>query len=120
MAKAVLFRNWSDEDFTYTWDKVEYDFPAGSETRIEEGLANHFAKHLTDRELLKMKDDKGEQLMTNHFSRPDVYQKCFPSAAPVEARNEVELQVKLDNTTEVPKKGKRTKVEEEMNPAFSE
>lgn len=125
MAKAISFYNWTDEDFIHTWDKTEYEFPAGSKMLLEEGLARHFAKHLTDRELLKMKDEKGDQLMTNHFSRAEVLSKCFPDATQVEGRNEVDLQIKLDN--QVPgeqvkqgKAGKPRKEVEEINPAFAE
>ncbi len=118
MAKAILFRNWTTEDFTHTWNSVEYDFPAGSDTRLEESLANHFAKHLTDRELLKvtqMKDGKEEQLPVDHFTRPTYLKKCFPESEAIEARNEVDLQIKMDNPESKPKK---QKVEEEINPAF--
>lgn len=120
MAKAISFYNWTDEDFTYTWDKVEYEFPAKTSMYLEAGLAQHFAKHLTDREMLKCKDDKGVELPTNHFSRNEFIAKCFPDIKAVEAKNATELQVKMDNMTpEVVEKPVKKKKEEEK-PAFEE
>lgn len=50
---VVKFTNFSDEDFTYTWNKIPYTFKAGAVKFMETGIANHFAKHLVNRELLK-------------------------------------------------------------------
>ena len=69
--KAVLFTNWTNEDFSYTWDKEPYNFPKGSSIMLQDYLANHFAKHLIDRELNK------QGIPTNHFSRQEMLQKCF-------------------------------------------
>lgn len=59
MQKAVLFTNYSDEDFSHEWDKVRYDFPAKQSIMLVEGLAQHFAKHLAVRELNKIKKNTG-------------------------------------------------------------
>lgn len=50
---AVIFKNFTNEDFVGHWDGVEYTFKAGQETYIELWKAMHFAKHLIDRELNK-------------------------------------------------------------------
>lgn len=47
------FTNFSNEDFIHTWNGIPYTFPAHSVKFMEFGLANHFAKHLINRELLK-------------------------------------------------------------------
>lgn len=52
--KIVKFINFSNEDFTYTWNKVPYVFPAGEFRFMEKNLGDHFAKHLVNRELLKL------------------------------------------------------------------
>lgn len=51
--RIVKFTNFSKEDFTWTWNKIPYRFPAGEFRFMETNLANHFAKHLINRELLK-------------------------------------------------------------------
>lgn len=49
--KAIKFKNFTSEDFTWKFDGVEYSFRAGQETYMEEFKAKFFAKHLVDREL---------------------------------------------------------------------
>lgn len=51
--RIVKFTNFSKEDFTWTWNKIPYKFPAGEFRFMETNLAEHFAKHLINRELLK-------------------------------------------------------------------
>lgn len=70
--KAVNFYNFSNEDFSYTWDGEVFDFPAGERVMLQEYLARHFAKHLVDRELNNAK------LATNHFSRRELERKALP------------------------------------------
>jgi len=69
--KIVTFVNFSDEDFTYTWDGHPMSFKAKEAKEIEEYLAIHFAKHLVNREMNK------RNLRTDHFSRQEFIEKCF-------------------------------------------
>lgn len=50
---TVTFLNFTNEDFIWKWDNVPFTFKAGESIRMESGQAKHFAKHLTNRELLK-------------------------------------------------------------------
>lgn len=50
-AKIVKFVNFTDEDFTWSYNKVPYTFKAGEVKFMSEGIARHFAKHLVNREL---------------------------------------------------------------------
>lgn len=75
---SVLFTNWTNEDFTWKWDGQPYTFKARSTETINagtrehnEGLARHFAKHLTDRELNK------RGIPTDHFTREEFERNCF-------------------------------------------
>ena len=77
--KAIHFLNWTDQDFSWTWDSIPYDFKAKSSTLMEEWKSKFFAKHLTDRELLRA----GYQV--NDFRRGDFLQKCLPDGAGIEA-----------------------------------
>lgn len=61
--RAILFTNYSSNDFTHFWDSVRYDFPQGQSMMLESGLAIHFAKHLAVRELnIKDKNTGGGAL----------------------------------------------------------
>lgn len=51
--KQVPFKNWADEDFTYSFDGQDRTFESGKTYSVPAGAANHFAKHLAIRELYK-------------------------------------------------------------------
>lgn len=85
MAEARLFTNWTAEDFTHTWDGVEYTFKTGQSIYLQDYLANHFAKHLVDRELNK------QGIPTNHFSRESLVNKCFGESVKVETQAQAEM-----------------------------
>mgnify|MGYP001581391306 CR=1 FL=1 len=53
MATAIIFKNDSPEEFTWSWDSTPYTFKAGQEYMMEDWKAQHFALHLADRELLR-------------------------------------------------------------------
>lgn len=55
--KTALFTNFSNEDFTGYWDGKGKTFKAGQSMYMPDYLAQHFAKHLTNRELLRLKPD---------------------------------------------------------------
>lgn len=49
--KSVRFTNWTEEDFTHTWDRVPYTVKAHETIVLQDWLASHLAKHLAEREL---------------------------------------------------------------------
>lgn len=51
--KLVKFHNWTSEDFTGMWNSKPEYFKAGESKFMEEWRANHYATHLTNRELLR-------------------------------------------------------------------
>jgi hypothetical protein len=54
MPSSILFTNWSNEDFSHTWNNEVFTFPVGSPPiYLQDYLAKHFAKHLANRELMK-------------------------------------------------------------------
>jgi len=81
--KAIKFKNYTDKDFTWTYDSVPFTFKAGTETYLEDYKARHFAKHLIDRELNE------EGVATNRTSRRlELETLCLPKdeeITPVEA-----------------------------------
>lgn len=55
--KTALFTNFTNEDFTGYWDGRPKTVKAGQSTYMPEYLARHFAKHITNRELLRTDKD---------------------------------------------------------------
>lgn len=90
MNQAILFTNYSPEDFTWNWDSTPYSFKAGSSVMLPAYLARHFTKHLVDREMQKV------GLTVNHFSRKNYEAKCL-TEEPIEAVNAEKLKVDIMN-----------------------
>jgi hypothetical protein len=53
MSKTALFTNFSNEEFIGYWDGKPKKFAPGQSLYMPDYLAQHFAKHLTNRELIK-------------------------------------------------------------------
>lgn len=51
--KTAFFFNFSDEDFIGEWNGKKRKFAAGSKRLMEAWMAEHFATHLANRELIK-------------------------------------------------------------------
>lgn len=49
--RNVMFKNWTAEPFTYAWGGQNMTFQPGQTVMMDEGIALHFATHLTDREI---------------------------------------------------------------------
>jgi hypothetical protein len=100
--EAKSFKNWTVEDFTWKFDGIPYTFKAGQEMFLEDFKAEHFAKHLTDRELTK-----GGFHTNNEEKRHELTAKCFPTS-------EIVTPVEALNINETKKVKKAKKVEEEF------
>jgi len=70
---AVKFKNFTNEDFSWKYNGVEYYFRAGEEIFLEEDKAQHFAKHLIDREMNKL-----GLVTSNKVKRQELEAQCFP------------------------------------------
>ena len=115
--KTQIFINWTEEDFTHTWDGKEYAFPAGSSNIMEDALAIHFAKHLADRELNKEGKETGvfdaDKPLETSSLKGQYMAKALGAIVAEESDRNVLLMKSLN--TEKPKKAKK---EDEINPAF--
>ena len=99
---AKKFLNFTEEDFSWKFDGVEYVFPAGQEMYLEDDRADHFAKHLVDREM-----NRTNVPTSNMEVRANLTGQCFP---PSEVISKLEaLQV-----NEKSKRGRPKKVEPEF------
>ena len=82
---AKKFKNFSDKDFSWKFDGIEHEFPAGMEIFLEDFKGDHFAKHLVNREMDRM------GLRTSDIKRrEELIAKCFPTdevVTPLEALN---------------------------------
>ena len=121
MSKAILFTNYSAEDFTHQWNSVDYDFPAGQSMYLEGPLALHFAKHLAVRELNK------KNLPTDKHVLEEEMKKAL-QVTNIEAKDDTKLkQEVLDENKKVDEKEEvkeevtnEQKEEGEENPEFSD
>lgn len=109
---AKKFKNFSAEDFSWKFDGVDYSFKAGQELYLEADKAEHFAKHLVDREMNRLNVErslagtKDEISTASKVERNKLLELCFPTeetVTPIEALN----------LNEKAKKGKK-KVETEF------
>ena len=77
--KTVLFTNWTDEDFSYTYGGESFGFKAGSSIYLQDYLAEFFAKHLANRELQKNEDSKFHTYVNNPKNPVfiEMFNKCF-------------------------------------------
>lgn len=113
---AKKFRNFSKEDFTWKWDGVVYTFKAGQEIYMEDYKADHFAKHLIDRELTR------QNIQTNHHGeRAKLALLCFPPDEVVSVAEAIDIEAKKEESirTEVKAKrgrpSKKVEIEEEFS-----
>lgn len=105
--QAKKFKNWSSEEFTWKYDGVPHTFPAGMEIFLESPKADHFAKHLVDRELNKL----GKP--TNSPMREELTVRCFPTEEVISQEQALNINEEVKAKA---KKGKPSKkvVEEEF------
>lgn len=109
---SKVFINWSKETFICHWDGVPYTFHPGQSIYLEDWKADHFAKHLTDREMQR------DGLVVNDFHRDEYLKKCFVEEESVEVNpKNAEAEILNKNIEaekiEAPKKGRPKKVAEE-------
>lgn len=90
MKTAILFTNYSDEDFSHSWDSVVYNFPKGQSTMLESMLGAHFARHLAVRELNK------KDVITSKANINEEAQKAI-STTSVEAEDDTKLAHEAQN-----------------------
>lgn len=99
--QAIKFRNWTNEEFTWKYNGIPHVFPAGMEIYMESDKAEHFAKHLTDREMHKLGIPTDMET-----KRKELTAKCFPSDVVVTP----EIALDINEKAKV-KKGKKVEVE---------
>lgn len=92
--KIVKFTNFSNEDFTWTWNKVPYTFPAREFRFMETNIANHFAKHLINRELLKKgrENDTSPKVQAENVYFMELYKKAIEGVDTAEGADDTALE----------------------------
>lgn len=84
--KTATFTNWTKEEFVGYWDGKPKKIKPGESIYMPDYLARHFAKHLTNRELLREADGslviKDGDKMTSPKEPKDypVYMELFNKA----------------------------------------
>lgn len=105
-----LFTNWTNEDFTHTWNNEPKTFKANSFVELEDELMEHFAYHLAVRELNKMK------MPTDSPELQEFINKC--NGIEKEATNDIiKEEVKVEEElTGVPESPKELEIKEVKKP----
>ena len=101
--QAVKFKNFTDRDFSWKYNGVEYSFKAGEETYLEDFKAQHFAKHLIDRELT-LQSPPNQSLTGNKTKRAEMEKLCFPTSETVSAERALDMQARKDEEKPVAEK----------------
>lgn len=101
-SKIVYFKNWTTKDFTYKFDSQMQTFVAGQTYQMPLEIAQHFAKHLADRELMTSGDPKDEFLPEGKHK--EFMDRCFPGGVP-QVNEKIGLPIQIIDTTaaEAPK-----------------
>jgi acyl CoA:acetate/3-ketoacid CoA transferase alpha subunit len=69
---AKKFTNFTDKDFTHSFDGVPYTFKAGETIMLEDFKADHFAKHLVDQQMNDLR-----MVTSNVVERTKLLARCF-------------------------------------------
>lgn len=85
------FKNYSKEQFINSWDSVPYSFSPGQGMFLEDYLAEHHAKHLANREMIK------DGLQVDDPRRSEYLSKCLLSAEPKDELKEMPESVQIMN-----------------------
>lgn len=96
--QARQFYNFTDSEFKWKYDGIEYTFPPKSTVYLEDYKADHFTKHLVDQEMNRL------QIVTNNLTeRARLEALCTPAAEPVTPAEAFGL----NETAKAPKKAKK-------------
>lgn len=129
--KTVLFTNFSTESFTGYWDGKPKKFEPGQSVYMQDYLANHFAKHLVNRELLKLgferstspkrPEDVPEFMeLFNKAVTPEADDEMEPTGDPVDVEIDIANKNREEKPKERPKKASPTQPQVIISPDFGD
>lgn len=100
--RTALFHNFTNEPFTGYWDGKPRTFKAGESKYMPEYLARHFAKHLTNRELIRL----GKETSTSPKFPEQVpdFMEIFNKACIIEQEEEqdaLDVEIESKNRKEI-------------------
>lgn len=118
--KTALFTNFTEEEFTGFWDGKGKTYKPGQSQYMPSYLAEHFATHLVNRELLR-RDSKGELLISSgdkyvspkHPEDVPVFMNLFQKAYKPEPTADGEEESELDTLINAANKNKTVEKQEE-------
>lgn len=111
--KTALFTNFSEEEFVCAYDGKIRKFPPGKSLYLPDFLAKHFAKHLTNRELIK----KGHERSTSpkfpdqELKFMELFNKAYTPDDTDEVGEVVDKKNELDTTIDVMNKNRASQPE---------
>jgi len=112
--RTALFKNWTEEEFTGHWNGKPRTFEPGESIYMPEFLARHFAKYLTNRELLRVNSKgipryKGGEKMTSPKKPEDVplFMELFNKAFQLDDDTEEDKKDDIDTLINVANKNRK-------------
>lgn len=105
--KIIVFKNFTNEPFTCSWDGNAQTIHAGKEIYTEAWRAEHYAKHLTN----KVMHQKG-MITTNKVERDVFLAQALPEEKSITAEEALDLKA-TEDAVEKKKAGRPKKVVEE-------
>ena len=121
---VALFTNFTTEKFTGHWNGKPYVFQAGQAKWLPEFLARHFAKHITNQELLRRDKNNNNALIHPNGDKcvspkkpedvpqfMEIFNRAFTAQEPVEGakeKNEVDVAIELANKNKEAKENPST------------
>ena len=131
MTTSAQFTNFTDKEFIGYWDGKERKFAPGQSDWMPDFLAKHFAKHLTNRELLRVNKNgqpaykDGEKMTSPKFPEQvpqfmELFNKAYTSGQSKEIvsdkKDDINEMIDLANKEKLNKKGKNEKQNSKQDP----
>jgi len=109
--KTALFTNFSSEEFIGYWNGKPKKFAPGESLYMPDYLANHFAKHLTNRELIKTGKERSTspKFPEQEQNFMELFNKAYTPDTTDELGDEVEKKDELDTSIDVANKNRANK-----------
>ena len=120
---TILFYNFSDTNFTFTYDKETYTVKAGERESFPEFLALHGAKHLVDRELVRAGKIKQlndvtvrDEMYAKILGKPTSFKKEEPKEATIGPVSDIEVEEEFPDLKKLNPEPKEAQKPEPIEP----
>lgn len=114
--KILYFKNFSNETFTYSWNSEPRTFAPGEGEYMEEPVANHFAKHLVDREMQRDNKYQVTDPIRDEFIKKALIEPEIPQNLSHLAKENIALNMNMGEVSEEKPEKKRGRPAKQEKP----